>query len=90
MLFETGHIGTLQLSNRLIRSATAELMINSDESPSRQLESLYRELARGGVGLIITGHMYVHPSGKAHAGMLGAHSDEVIPALARLADAVHQ
>jgi 2,4-dienoyl-CoA reductase-like NADH-dependent reductase (Old Yellow Enzyme family) len=90
MLFETGNIGTLQLPNRLIRSATAELMVNPDGSPSRQLESLYRELARGGVGLIITGHMYVHPSGKAHPGMLGVHADNAIPALASLADAAHR
>lgn len=90
MLFETGNIGTLQLPNRLIRSATVELMMEPDGSPSGQLESLYRDLARGGVGLIITGHMYVHPSGKAHPEMLGVHTDEVIPDLAKLADAAHQ
>jgi 2,4-dienoyl-CoA reductase-like NADH-dependent reductase (Old Yellow Enzyme family) len=42
------------------------------------------------VGLIITGHMYVHPSGKAHPEMTGIHSDELIPSLAELAHAVHR
>ncbi|MFQ6100216.1 MAG: NADH:flavin oxidoreductase [Anaerolineae bacterium] len=90
LLFTPGSIGTLALPNRLVRSATAERMADDDGRPRPQLEALYRELARGGVGLIITGHTYVHPSGKAHPEMTGIHSDELIPDLARLADAVHR
>jgi len=90
MLFEPGNIGTLTLPNRLIRSATAERLADADGRPKPRLEALYQELARGGVGLIITGHMYVHPSGKAHPEMTGIHSDEMIPGLAELADAVHR
>jgi 2,4-dienoyl-CoA reductase-like NADH-dependent reductase (Old Yellow Enzyme family) len=41
------------------------------------------------VGLIITGHAYVAPEGKAHQEMLSAHCDEMIPGLRTLADAVH-
>jgi 2,4-dienoyl-CoA reductase-like NADH-dependent reductase (Old Yellow Enzyme family) len=37
------------------------------------------------VGLIITRHMYVHPSGKAHPEMTGVYSDDLIPSLAELA-----
>ncbi len=90
MLFAPGHIGTLVLPNRLVRSATAERMADADGRPRPRLKALYQELARGGVGLIITGHMYVHPSGKAHPEMTGIHSDELIPSLAELADAVHR
>jgi 2,4-dienoyl-CoA reductase-like NADH-dependent reductase (Old Yellow Enzyme family) len=90
MLFTPGHIGTLALPNRLVRSATAERMADADGRPRPRLKALYQELARGGVGLIITGHMYVHPSGKAHPEMTGIHSDELIPSLAELADAVHR
>jgi hypothetical protein len=61
MLFTPGRIGTLTLPNRLVRSATAERMADADGRPRPQLSALYEELARGGVGLIITGHMYVHP-----------------------------
>jgi 2,4-dienoyl-CoA reductase-like NADH-dependent reductase (Old Yellow Enzyme family) len=80
----------LTLSNRLVRSATAERMADADGRPRPQLSALYEELARGGVGLIITGHMYVHPSGKAHPEMTGIHSDDSLPALATLANAVHR
>lgn len=90
-LFTPAHIGSLQLPNRLVRSATAERMAdNSDGRPQPRLAALYRQLARGGVGLIITGHMYIHPKGKAHPGMTGITSDDLIPSLAVLADAVHQ
>jgi 2,4-dienoyl-CoA reductase-like NADH-dependent reductase (Old Yellow Enzyme family) len=42
------------------------------------------------VGLIITGHMYVHPSGKAHPEMTGIYSDDLIPGLMGLTDVVHR
>ena len=90
MLFTPGRIGTLTLPNRLVRSATAERMADADGRPRSQLGALYEELAQGGVGLIITGHMYVHPSGKAHPEMTGIYADELIPGLAKLAGAVHR
>ena len=90
MLFTPGNIGALALPNRLVRSATAERMADDGGRPRPQLVRLYRELAQGGVGLIITGHMYVHPSGKAHPEMTGIYSDDLIPGLAELADAVHR
>ncbi len=89
-LFEPARIGSLKLPNRLIRSATAERMAYADGRPRPELQDLYRELARGGVGLIISGHMFVHPSGKAHPEMTGIHSDCLIPDLSELCGAVHQ
>jgi len=90
MLFTPGNIGALALPNRLVRSATAERLADADGRPRPRLKSLYQELARGGVGLIITGHMYVHPSGRAHPEMTGIYSDELILSLAELADVVHR
>ncbi len=79
----------MELPNRLVRSATAERMADEDGFPRGQLKALYRELTLGGVGLIISGHMYVHPSGKCHPEMTGIYTDDLIPALSELADAVH-
>jgi 2,4-dienoyl-CoA reductase-like NADH-dependent reductase (Old Yellow Enzyme family) len=64
-------------------------MADVDGRPLPPQKKLYSELARGGVGLIITGHMYVHPSGKAHKEMTGVHSDDLLPDLTDLVDAVH-
>jgi 2,4-dienoyl-CoA reductase-like NADH-dependent reductase (Old Yellow Enzyme family) len=90
MLFTSASIGTLTLPNRLVRSATAERMADLEGRVKPGLIDLYRQLARGGVGLIITGHAYVHPSGQAHPEMMGIHSDTMLPGLSSLAAAVHR
>jgi 2,4-dienoyl-CoA reductase-like NADH-dependent reductase (Old Yellow Enzyme family) len=90
IIFTPGKIGTLELPNRLVRSATAECMADEEGRPLPKLIEFYKELARGGVGLIITGHMYIHPSGKAHPEMTGIYKDELIPDLTKLANAAHQ
>jgi len=89
-LFEPKSIGTLELPNRFVRSATAERLADEVGSPLPQLGEMYAEMARGGVGLVISGHAYVHPSGKAHPGMSGVYADELIPAWTQVADAVHE
>ena len=89
-LFSTAKIGTLELPNRMIRSATAECMASDDDgTPREQLKAMWVALAKGGVGLIVTGHMYVHPSGKAHPEMTGIFSDEHVPGLRNCVEAVH-
>jgi len=90
LLFTPATIGTLHLPNRLIRSATAESLADADGRPTPQLGALYRALAKGGVGLIITGHMYVHPSGKVHPEMTGIYADALIPDLQALVSSVHE
>jgi len=90
ILFTPGKIGSLHIPNRIVRSATAERMSDAEGRPLPKLLRLYQDLARGGVGLIITGHMYVHPSGKAHTEMSGIYADDLVPNLAKLVDAVHQ
>lgn len=90
LLFTPAKIGNLEIPNRILRSATAELMANDlDGKPTEQLKSLWVALAKGGTGLIITGHMYVHSSGKCHPEMAGIYSDELIPSLKECVDAVH-
>ena len=90
MLFKEATIGPLCVKNRLIRSATAEMMANDAGRPLPSLALLYRTLARGGVGLIVTGHLFVHPSGKAHRAMTGIDSDDGIADLKYLTKAVHE
>ncbi len=80
-LFESTSIGRLALRNRLMRSATAERMGHPESGePLAKLGEMYAALARGGVGLIVTGHAYVERGGKAHPEMASIASDDVIPA----------
>ena len=88
-LFTPGKIGTLALPNRLVRSATAERMASLEGEVTPALISFLTELAAGGVGLIITGHMYVHPSGRCDPEMTAVCDDRFIPGLKDLAEAVH-
>ncbi|SPF48121.1 NADH:flavin oxidoreductase [Syntrophobacter sp. SbD1] len=55
-----------------------------------KLINLNAELARGGVGLIISGHSYVRPEGQASRGQTGVYKDELIPGLKGLTGAVHE
>jgi len=80
-LFDLISVGSLQLRNRIMRSATAERMSDPQtRAPLPSLGALYRTLAEGGVALIVTGHAYVARSGKAHPEMSSIANDEVIPA----------
>ena len=89
MLFTAGQINTLTLSNRIVRSATAERLTDAAGRPTPPLLDLYRELSAGGVGLIIAGHLYIHRSGKCHPEMTAIDDDALTPALAELIEAAH-
>ena len=89
-LFAPATLGTLQLNNSFVRSATAECMADAEGRVTRRLVALYSRLADGNVGLIITGGAYVHPSGRSYRGVVGVHDDSLLPGLSRLTEAVHQ
>lgn len=89
MLFEPFSFSGLTLKNRLVRSATFEKRADEDGFVTENLIELYEDLARGGVGLIITGNALVHPSGRTVRQMLCVHSDIYIQGLRRLTSAVH-
>jgi 2,4-dienoyl-CoA reductase-like NADH-dependent reductase (Old Yellow Enzyme family) len=89
-LFETTTINTLTLANRFVRSATWEGMANEDGSVSPQLIDLMVKLAQGGVGLIITGFAYIRKDGHCGSWQLGNYSDNLLPGLSEMAEAVHK
>lgn len=88
-IFEETTINNMTLGNRLIRSATWEGMCEPDGRPTAKLTNCYRKLAKGGVGLIITGYAFVSPEGKQLPCTLGAHTDKFKRDLKIMADAVH-
>ena len=54
VLFSELELQHITLHNRLVRSATYEGLAESDGTPEPELAELYGDLARGGVGTIIT------------------------------------
>jgi 2,4-dienoyl-CoA reductase-like NADH-dependent reductase (Old Yellow Enzyme family) len=73
-----------------VRSATAEYLSGTDGHPLPELTEMYCALARGGVGLIVTGHAYVHPSGRCRTVMSSMHDDALISDWSEVTDAVHE
>jgi len=90
ILFTPRKIGNVELPNRFVHSATYEGMAKQTGEVSDELIRRYEKLAKGGVGIIITGYMYVHPTGRAYSHQTGIHSDDMIPGLKKLTDAVHR
>lgn len=90
VLFEPTPLGSITLRNRLIRAGTSESMAHPDSGEmTGLLLDLYERLAAGGIGGIITGHLYVEPRGKYARGQVGIHNEEVVPGLRRLVERVH-
>jgi len=85
-----GRIGQIELKNRLVRAATSETMATEQGESTGELVRLYSDLARGGAGLIITGHIYVEPRGQYEPRQLGLDRDERVAPLARLTAEVHR
>jgi len=88
-LFEQTTINGMALQNRLVRSATWEGMCDTEGRPGEKIISLYRELAHGGVGLIITGYTFVSPEGKQLPGKMGIHTDDFAAAMSEMTRIVH-
>lgn len=90
LLFSPIKIGNVELSNRFVCSATYECMAKETGEVSDELIKRYVRLAKGGVGLSVTGLMYVQPSGRGYKKQIGIHHDSMTDGLANLVDAVHQ
>jgi len=88
ILFKPARIKNLELRNRFIRSATYDGCADNGYVTERQI-NLYKNLADGGVGLIITGITCVHNSGQISKFQNSISNDEFISGLKRLTSAVH-
>jgi len=89
-LFESSKIGSMRLANKFIRSATWAGMADDDGNCTKKMIELMTELAKGGIGLIITGHSFVHQNGRHSPWQLGIDRNELIPGLKRMTRAVHE
>ncbi len=89
-LFTPHLLQGMELRNRLIRSATLEGLCGADGQATPVLIDLYRQLAAGGCGLLISGNAHILEEGKLISTGLGANCDEQLAGLKKLAAAVHQ
>jgi 2,4-dienoyl-CoA reductase-like NADH-dependent reductase (Old Yellow Enzyme family) len=89
-LFEPYTIGKLELKNRFVRSATWDNTASGSGAVTESSVAIYEKLGKGGVGLIVTGFAFISPDGQALPRQYGAHNDDMIPGLNRLAQSAHR
>jgi 2,4-dienoyl-CoA reductase-like NADH-dependent reductase (Old Yellow Enzyme family) len=89
-LFKPYRIGSLELRNRFMRSATWDATADETGTVTEESLAIYRRLGRGGIGLIVTGYAFVSLQGQSARGQYGAYSDDLIGGLSQLAKVVHE
>ena len=80
---------TMTVKNRIVRSATHDYVETPDGTVSEAQFAIYSTLAENQIGLIFTGHMYIHPSGQAGPLQNGICEQRFLPALRELTNRVH-
>ena len=88
-IFEPVTLKNLSVRNRLIRSATWEGIANPDGSVTEEAYGIYSELAKGGIGAIITGFTSVALHDYYFDGMMRLWDDVLIPQYHKLVDVIH-
>ncbi len=89
ILFTPQTIGKMEIQNRFVHSATYECMADHNGEVTSELIKRYSQIAKGGVGLIIPGYLYIMPNGRAVHYQTGIYSDDMIEGLKKLVDIVH-
>lgn len=88
-LFEETKLGNITVKNRFVRSATWENMTTEDGHITEKLYKIYEDLAKGEVGLIITGYANVVKEEQPNPGMMGIYNDSFIDEYKKLTNLVH-
>lgn len=88
-LFDSTNIGMMHLKNRFFRASTWESMATENGHLTDELCKIYIDLAKGGVGTILTGYTYVLEEEHPHPRMMGIYDDSFIPEYKALTDSVH-
>ena len=88
-IFEETKCKHMTLKNRLIRSATWEGIARSNGSIDERSYAIYEELAKGGIGAIITGFTSVSLHDDYFEGMMRLCDDTLIPEYKKLTDLIH-
>jgi 2,4-dienoyl-CoA reductase-like NADH-dependent reductase (Old Yellow Enzyme family) len=89
VLFEPTKIRNMDLRNRFVRSATGDNCADERGHVTEIQMDLFSRLAEGGVGLIITGVTYVHPTGQRGTFQGSIAGDEFVNGFKRLTAATH-
>ncbi|MFH1148641.1 MAG: universal stress protein [Pseudomonadota bacterium] len=89
-IFSEFELGRIRLKNRLTMAPMFWGYAEEDGTVSEILLGCYREIAAGGVGMIVVANAVVDESGLMGSRVLRIDHDRFVPGLARLAEAIKQ
>lgn len=78
MSFDPVKLGNLEIKNHFVRSATSERKASEEGHLTSELVSIYEELAKKQIGLIITGYTYPSLGAIVKSRMMGIYDDSFI------------
>lgn len=88
-LFDKTKLLNMDMKNRFIRGALWEDLADEKGHMTQELSNIYEELAKGGVGTIITGYAFVTEDEQPNPGMMGIYDDAFIPEYKEFTDKIH-
>lgn len=89
-IFDAVEMKNFRTRNRLMRSATWEGIASPSGGIADNAYEIYEELAKGGVGAIITGFTSVSSHDFYFDGMMRLSKDTLIPAYKKLVEVIHR
>ena len=89
IVFTPKRIGNIEIKNRLVKSATFENAAAMNGDVTDVLLEMYSRLAKGGIGMIITGATLVYSKSIAVHRAMRIYDDRYMTGLRRLTKAVH-
>ena len=89
-LFDGVSFGSLRAKNRFVRAATWEGLATDEGRMTPELLEVYRELAAGGVGTILTGYAHIVADEQPNPRMMGIYDDSFVDEYRELVDVVHE
>ncbi|HWR09723.1 NADH:flavin oxidoreductase [Sporomusa sp.] len=89
-LFDQTQLAGMTLKNRFIRSATYDGFSDEKGHMTEELFQVYENLAKGGVGAIITGLTYVSDSEESYQAQMGIYDDSFIEEYKKLTEMSHR
>jgi len=89
-LFDKTAINGMKMKNRFFRSSIGEGLADDNGHITDELFNTYEELAKGGVGTIITGFTRIEKDEVPDAQMMGIYDDSLIIEYKKLTDMIHE
>jgi len=89
IVFSPNRVGSINVKNRLVKSATFENAATTDGQMTDWLIQFYSNLAKGGVGMIITGAAAPYLKNNPFHTAVRVDDEKYMPGVTRLTKAVH-